>query len=71
MLQLKDFLSERIGFFIFAVILFWLKTYLVYQVEFELGVEGFFQEFILFINPIATTVFLFSITLYFTKSKKA
>ncbi len=70
-LQLKDFLSERIGFFIFAVILFWLKTYLVYQVEFELGVEGFFQEFILFINPIATTVFLFSITLYFTKSKKA
>lgn len=71
MSQLKDFLSKRLGFFSFAVILFWLKTNLVYQVEFELGVEGLFQEFILFINPIATTVFLFSIALFFTKSKKA
>ncbi|MGE7365878.1 LTA synthase family protein [Desemzia incerta] len=69
--QLKHVLSKRLGFFTFAVILFWLKSYLVYQVEFELGVEGLFQEFILFINPIATTVFLFSIALYFTKSKKA
>ena len=71
MSQLKDFLSKRLGFFTFAVLLFWLKTYLVYQVEFELGVEGLFQEFILFINPVATTVFLFSIALYFSISKKA
>lgn len=71
MVQLKNFLSKRLGFFIFAVLLFWLKTYIVYQVEFELGVEGIIQKFILFINPIATTVFLFSIALFFTKSKKA
>lgn len=71
MSQFKNVLSKRLGFFAFAAILFWLKTYLVYQMEFELGVEGIFQEFILFINPIATTLFLFSIALYFTKSKKA
>lgn len=69
--KLKQLLSKRLGFFTFAVILFWLKTYLVYQIEFELGVEGLMQEFILFINPIATTVLLFSIALYFSKSKKA
>lgn len=71
MSKLKQLLSKRLGFFTFAVILFWLKTYLVYQIEFELGVEGLMQEFILFINPIATTVLLFSIALYFFKSKKA
>lgn len=70
-LKLKQLLSKRLGFFTFAVILFWLKTYLVYQTEFHLGVEGLMQEFILLINPIATTVFLFSIALYFSKSKKA
>ncbi|MBM6614404.1 LTA synthase family protein [Desemzia sp. RIT804] len=71
MSKLKQLLSKRLGFFTFAVILFWVKTYLVYQIEFELGVEGLMQEFILLINPIATTVFLFSIALYFSKPKKA
>ena len=69
--KLKPLLSKRLGFFSFAVILFWLKTYLVYQIEFELGVTGLMQEFILLINPIATTVLLFSFALYFTKPKKA
>lgn len=41
--KLKPLLSKRLGFFSFAVILFWLKTYLVYQIEFELGVTGLMQ----------------------------
>lgn len=69
--NIKKLLKTRLGFFSLAVILFWIKTYIGYQVEFSLGVEGIMQQFILLINPIATTVILFSIALYFKNSKKA
>ncbi|SJN28748.1 Lipoteichoic acid synthase LtaS Type IIb [Marinilactibacillus psychrotolerans 42ea] len=71
MSKVKSLLSTRMGFFGLASILFWLKTYLVYQVEFNLGVSGAIQQFILLINPIAFTVILFSIALYFKKTKRA
>ncbi|MEG0678666.1 MAG: LTA synthase family protein [Carnobacterium sp.] len=69
--KLKNTLNTRLGFFSLAVVLFWAKTYFSYTQEFSLGVTGAMQQFILFINPVATTVFFFSIALYFKKSKKA
>lgn len=68
--RLKQFVNTRIGFFTLASIFFWLKTYLAYIVEFQqLGVDGLFQHILLFINPIALTIILFSIALYFKKPK--
>jgi len=69
--KLKNILNTRIGFFSLAVVLFWAKTYFSYTQEFSLGVTGVMQQFILFINPIATTVLFFSFALYFKKSKKS
>jgi len=69
--NIKKLLQTRLGFFSLAVILFWIKTYIGYQAEFSLGVEGIMQQFILLINPVATTIILFSIALYFKSSKKA
>ena len=69
--KLKNTLNTRTGFFSLAVVLFWAKTYFSYTQEFSLGVTGAMQQFILFINPVATTVLFFSIALYFKKSKKA
>ncbi|WP_028273505.1 LTA synthase family protein [Atopococcus tabaci] len=69
--RLKYFLGTRVGFFSAATLLFWLKSYIAYQMEFALGVTGGMQELILFINPIATTVILFSVALYFKKPKTA
>ncbi|EDP69354.1 sulfatase domain protein [Carnobacterium sp. AT7] len=69
--NIKKLLQTRLGFFSLAVIIFWIKTYIGYQAEFSLGVEGIMQQFILLINPIATTILLFSIALYFKSSKKA
>lgn len=69
--NIKKLLQTRLGFFSLAVIIFWFKTYIGYQTEFSLGVEGIMQQFILLINPIATTILLFSIALYFKSSKKA
>ena len=71
MSKIKNSLNTRIGFFGLASVLFWLKTYLAYTFEFNLGVSGAIQEFILLINPIAVTVILFSIALYFKKPKRS
>ncbi|MEK4152557.1 LTA synthase family protein [Carnobacterium sp. FSL E2-0243] len=64
-------LNTRLGFFTLAVLLFWAKTYYSYQTAFSLGVTGPLQQFILFINPVATTLFIFSIALYFKKTRRA
>ena len=39
--------------------------------DFHLGIESTVQYFILFINPIATTLFLLSIALYVRRTKAA
>ncbi|RHH71241.1 MULTISPECIES: LTA synthase family protein [Vagococcus] len=67
----KNWLNTRMGFFTLMVVLFWLKNLLAYTVDFNLGIESFFQYVILFISPVATTVFLFSAALYIKSPKKA
>ncbi|MDM8213020.1 LTA synthase family protein [Enterococcus hirae] len=59
--------NRRMGFFALLVILVWAKSIFSYFVDFNLGVDSALQYFILFINPIATTVFLLSIALYVKK----
>lgn len=54
-----------------ASVLFWAKTILAYYVDFSLGVEGSVQTFILWINPIATTLLMFGVFLYVKKFKPA
>ncbi|WP_283679441.1 LTA synthase family protein [Lentilactobacillus sp. Marseille-Q4993] len=61
--------STRIGFLILLASLFWLKTILAYFIDFKLGIQNPFQFFIVLINPIATTVLLLGIPLYFKKSR--
>ncbi|MGM3073418.1 hypothetical protein ACS24H_27265, partial [Bacillus cereus group sp. BC3] len=48
----QTFLSKNYGFFVLAVILYWLKTYIAYQLEFKLGIENLMQQILLFINPL-------------------
>lgn len=66
-----NFLNTRMGFFTILVILLWLKNIFSYLVEFNLGVENIGEYFILFINPIATSLFLLSIALYVRRKKPA
>ena len=44
---------------------------MAYLVDFNLGIENAFQYFILFLSPIATTLFLFSAALYVKRPKTA
>ena len=69
MKSLKSKIDTRFGFFILICSLFWLKTIFAYLVDISTGVSGLFQWFILLINPIATTILILGLALYFKRTK--
>lgn len=62
---------NRESLLVLSVLLFWIKTMLAYYTQFSLGVSGPAQVFILWINPIATSVLLLSLSLYIKDDKKS
>ncbi len=62
--KFHQFLNTRWGYFTLLASLFWLKTILVYLIDFRLGVKGIYEYFVLLINPIATTLLLLGLALY-------
>lgn len=66
--KLRQHLNTRIGFFWLLIFLFWAKTIFAYLVEFSLGVSDILQVFLMLVNPLAITVFLFSLAFYIRKT---
>ncbi|WP_312472727.1 LTA synthase family protein [Neobacillus sp.] len=66
----KKFNNSHITFFAIAVVLFWIKTYVAYQIEFKLGIDNNLQKFLLLINPLSSALFFFGIALLFKKHTK-
>jgi lipoteichoic acid synthase len=62
--------NSHITFFAIAVVLFWIKTYAAYQIEFNLGIDNSLQKFLLLINPLSSALFFFGIALLFKKRTK-
>ncbi|NVY96853.1 LTA synthase family protein [Lactobacillus sp. DCY120] len=62
--KFRTFLNTKLGFFVVAIILAWIKTYFIYLTKFNLGVKGSMQSFLLLFNPIPTTILLLGIALY-------
>ena len=73
MAHLKSFYNwltkTKLGFFSFVVVLFWIKTYLIYKTKFNLGVQGSMQEFLLLLNPLPAAILLIGIGLFFKGRK--
>ncbi len=69
--QLKKLCQNRLAIVLTALFFFWLKTIIAYYADFSLGVEGTIQYFILWINPIATTLLFFGLSLYIKNPKPA
>ncbi|MGV3273090.1 LTA synthase family protein [Bacillus sp. CIS52] len=67
---MKKLFSYRLSFFVLAIILFWAKTYLAYHAEFNLGVKGPTQQFLLVINPFSSAIFFLGLAL-FAKGRKS
>lgn len=64
MTKMRNFISSKMGFFTVAAILIWIKSYVVYLVEFNLDIQSLFQHFLLLINPISSTLFFLGIALF-------
>ncbi|MDF0726415.1 LTA synthase family protein [Cytobacillus sp. S13-E01] len=57
------FEDNYMNLFLLAVVLLWIKTYLVQLNEFNLGVEKGLQEFLLFLNPLGSALFFLGFAL--------
>jgi lipoteichoic acid synthase len=66
----QNIFNKHLGFFVFAVLLFWAKTYIAYRVEFNLGISNTIQKFLLFINPVSSAIFFLGLAL-FAKGRRA
>ncbi|MCA0970087.1 LTA synthase family protein [Halobacillus litoralis] len=60
----------KMPLFIIATLLFGLKTYIVYRFMFDLSIENAMQEFILFVNPIASAYLVFMISVWLNPKRQ-
>ncbi|WP_188455995.1 LTA synthase family protein [Virgibacillus oceani] len=67
---MKKVISSKMGFFSIAVVLLWLKTYLIYLFEFNLDIQNTLQQFLLFFNPLSSAAIFLGLGL-FAKGRKA
>jgi lipoteichoic acid synthase len=52
----QGILNKYIGFFFVTVFFLWMKTYIVQLTQFDLGIENSLQKFLLFINPLGSSL---------------
>jgi lipoteichoic acid synthase len=62
--------NSNLTFFGIAVLLFWIKTYVAYRIEFKLGIDNNLQKFLLAINPVSSALFFLGFALLFKKRTK-
>ncbi|WP_042464009.1 LTA synthase family protein [Neobacillus dielmonensis] len=63
-------LDQYNGFFLLAVIALWIKTYTAQLTQFDLGIENTLQKFLLFINPLGSSLLFLSLSFFFKGRKK-
>lgn len=51
-------------FFTIAALFIWLKSYIIYLYEFNLDIQNGLQHFLLFINPLSSTLIFLGIALF-------
>lgn len=67
----KDYLLNNfLGVYLLAVLTLWIKTYITQTSQFELGVEGPLQQFLLLINPLGSALLFLGISFLFKGKKK-
>ncbi|MGE7944809.1 LTA synthase family protein [Lysinibacillus xylanilyticus] len=71
LLSKKDnLLNNFLGIYLLAVLMLWIKTYLTQTTQFDLGVEGFLQQFLLLINPLGSAMLFLGISFLFRGKRK-
>ncbi|WP_034263124.1 LTA synthase family protein [Bacillus sp. J33] len=62
--------NKYIGFFFLVVFLLWMKTYITQMTQFNLGIESTLQQFLLFINPLGSSLLFLGLAFFFKGRKK-
>lgn len=60
---MRDLKGSKVSITVFAIFLLWIKTYIVYKTSFEINIDNWRQELILFINPLSFLMFVLGISL--------
>ncbi|MBM4763507.1 LTA synthase family protein [Bacillus sp. B15-48] len=66
----QKFSPSFLGFFTIAVVIMWMKTYIVQFTQFQLGIESFMQHLILFLNPLGSAVLFLGIAFCYKGKKR-
>ncbi len=65
----QSIFNRYTGFFFLAVFFLWIKTYLAQVTQFKLGIEGPYQQFLLFLNPLGSSLLFLGLA-FFAKGRK-
>lgn len=65
-----DLLNNFFGIYVVAVLMLWIKTYISQQTQFDLGVEGIIQQFLLLINPLGSAMLFLGFSFLFRGKRK-
>ncbi|MDQ1146506.1 lipoteichoic acid synthase [Bacillus sp. SORGH_AS 510] len=65
----QSIFNKYIGFFFLTVIFLWVKTYIVQLTQFHLGIENSLQKFLLFMNPLGSSLIFLGFS-FFLKGRK-
>ena len=66
----QSFFNSYFGFFILTVIFLWMKTYIAQLTQFDLGIENTMQKFLLFLNPLGSSLLFLSLGFLFKGKRK-
>lgn len=67
---MQNYKWSKVSVVVFTIVLLWLKTYIVYNTSFDIKIENWKQEFLLFINPLSFLMFIFGISLYMKEKNR-
>lgn len=65
-----DVFNHFWGFLFLAVFFLWIKTFIIQLTQFDLGLENTIQQFLLFLNPLGSSIFLLGFSFLFKGRKK-
>jgi len=66
----RSMFNKYIVFFFIAVVFLWMKTYIVQLTQFDLGIQNSIQQFLLFLNPLGSSILFLGFAFFFKGKKK-
>lgn len=66
----RDFKKQKYSLFWVVFLSLWLKTYIAYKTSFEIDIENWIQEIILFINPVSFLLLALGVNIFLKETRR-